>query len=116
MATPALPQPAFTALFDDVSKDPFDGTYGPLFAPFDISLTDANPTPDNVCQPIAATSNQRLPLAIVLLVNRLLCVYSLPFQRDQAVGTSAVPTLDGKLFAFDGELNLGQGVLVEIPA
>jgi hypothetical protein len=50
MAAPAPPQPAFTALFDDVTMDPFNGTYGPLFAPFDISLTDANPTPDNVCQ------------------------------------------------------------------
>ncbi len=46
MAAPARPQPAFTALFDNVSKDPFNGTYGPLFAPFNISLTDANPTPD----------------------------------------------------------------------
>jgi hypothetical protein len=116
MAAPAPPQPAFTALFNDVSKDPFDGTYGPLFAPFDISLTDANPTPDNVRQQIAAASNQRSPLAIVLLINRLLRVYCLPFRRDQAVGASAVPALDGKFFAFDGELILGQGVLVEIPA
>jgi hypothetical protein len=116
MAVPAPPQPAFTALFDDVSKDPFDGTYGPLFAPFDISLTDANPTPDNVCQQIAAASNQRSPLAIVLLVNRLLRVYWLPFRRNQAVGAPAIPALDGKLFAFNGELVLGQGVLVEIPA
>jgi hypothetical protein len=68
MAAPAPPQPAFTALFDDISKDPFDGTYGPLFALFDISLTDANPTPNNVCQQIAAASNQRLPLAIALLM------------------------------------------------
>ncbi len=50
MATPAPPQPALTALFDDITKDPFDGTYGPLFAPFDISLMDANPTPNTVHQ------------------------------------------------------------------
>jgi hypothetical protein len=110
MAVPAPPQPAFTALFDDVSKDPFNGTYGPLFAPFDISLTDANPTPNSVRQQIAAASNQRSPLAIVLLVNRLLRVYCLPFWRDQAVGAPAVPALDGKFFAFDGKLVLGQGV------
>ncbi len=48
MAAPVPPQPAFTALFNNVTKDPFDGTYGPLFAPFDISLTDANPTPNTV--------------------------------------------------------------------
>jgi hypothetical protein len=117
MAAPAPPQPAFTAFFNDISKDPFDGTYGPLFAPFDISLTDANPTPDNVRQQIAATSNQRLPLAIVLLVSRLLCVYCLPFWRDQAVGAPAIPALDGTFFAFvDGKLVLGQEVLEEIPA
>ncbi len=116
MAAPAPPQPAFTALFDDVTKDPFDGTYGPLFASFDVSLTDANPTPDNVRQQIAAASNQRSPLAILLLVNGLLRVYCLPFWCDQAVGAAPVPALDGKFFAFDGELVLGQGVLVEIPS
>jgi hypothetical protein len=104
------------ALFKDVSKDPFDGTYGPLFAPFDISLTDANPTPDNVRQQIAATSNQLSPLTIALLVNGLICVYCLPFQCNQAVGAAPVPALHGKLFAFNGKLVLGQGVLVEIPA
>ncbi len=116
MAPPALPQPAFTALFDDVSKNPFDGTYSPLFAPFDISLTDANPTPDNDCQQIAAVSNQRSPLAIALLVNGLIRAYCLPFRHDQAVGAAPVPTLQGKFFAFGGELVLGQGVLLEIPA
>jgi hypothetical protein len=116
MAAPAPPQPAFTALFNNVSKDPFNGTYSPLFVPFDISLTDANPTPNNVCQQIAARSNQRSPLAIVLLVNRLLHVYCLPFRHDQAVGAPAIPALDGKFFAFDGKFILGQGVLVEIPA
>jgi hypothetical protein len=79
MAAPTPPQPAFTPLFNNVSNDPFDGTYGPLFAQFSISLTDANPSPDNVCQQIAAASNRRLPLAIALLVNGLICVYCLPF-------------------------------------
>jgi hypothetical protein len=116
MAAPAPPQPAFTALFDDVTKDPFNGTYGPLFAPFNISLTDANPTPDTVCRQIAAASNQRSPLAILLLVNGLFWVYCLPFRRNQAVCAAPVPALDGKFFAFDGKLVLGQGVLVEIPA
>ncbi len=91
MAAPAPPKPAFTALFDDVSKDPFDGTYGPLFAPFDISLTDANPTPDNVHQQITAASNQRSPLAIALLVDGLICAYCLSFQCNQAIGASPVP-------------------------
>jgi hypothetical protein len=116
LAAPTPPHPAFTAFFDNVSKDPFDGTYGSLFAPFNISLTDANPTTNNVCQHIAAASNQCLPLAIVLLVNGLIHVYCFPFRRNQAIGASPAPSLDGKFFAFDGELVLGRGVLVEIPA
>ncbi len=112
MAMRAPPQPAFTALFDDITNDPFNGTYGPLFAPLDVSLTDTNPTPDNVCQQIAVASNQRSPLAILLLVNGLLRVYCLPFRQDQAVGAAPVPALDGKFFAFDGKLVLGQGVLI----
>jgi hypothetical protein len=115
MATPVPPQPAFTAFFDNVSKDPLDGTYSPLFAPFNISLTDANPTPNNH-QQIAAASNQLSPLAIALLVNGLICVYCVPFRRNQAVGAAPIPALDGKSYAFDGKLVLGQGVLVEIPA
>ncbi len=82
MAAPAPPHPAFTALFDNVSKDPFDGTYGPIFALVDISLTDANPTHDNVHQQIAAASNQCLPLTIALLVNVLICTYCFPFRRN----------------------------------
>jgi hypothetical protein len=105
MAAPAPPQPAFNALFDNVTKDPFDGTYGPLFAPFDVSLMDINPTPDNVCRQIAAASNQHLPLAILLLINGFLWVYCLPFRRDQAVGAAPDPALDGKFFAFDGKLS-----------
>jgi hypothetical protein len=116
MAAPALPQPAFTALFNDIAKDPFNGTYSSLFAPFDISLMDANPTPNNVCQQIAAASNQNSPLAIALLVNGLIPVYCLPFWHNQAVGAASVPALDGKFFAFNGKLVLGQGVLVKIPA
>jgi hypothetical protein len=116
MAASLPPQPTFTALFKDVTKDPFDGNYGPLFALFDISLMDVNLAPNNVCQQTTATSNQRLPLAILLLVNGLLCVYCLPICHDQAVGAAPVPALNGKFFTFDDEAVLGQGVLVEIPA
>jgi hypothetical protein len=116
MTAPAPPQPAFTALFNNISKDPFDGIYSPLFAPFNISLTNANPTLNNVCQQIAAVSNQRSPLANVLLDNGLTHVYGLPFRCDQAVGVAPVSALDGKYFVFDGEPVLSQGVLVEIPA
>ncbi len=77
---------------------------------------DANPTPNTVRQQIAAASNQRSPLAILLLVDGLLRVYCLPFRRKQAVGAAHAPPLDGKFFAFDGKLILGQRVLVEIPA
>jgi hypothetical protein len=108
MAAPVPSQPAFTALFDDISKDPFDGTYGPLFAPFGISLTDANPTPDNVCQQIAAASNQCLPLAIVLLVNGLIHVYCLSFQCNQAVGAAPNPSWMGSSLPLMANLSLAK--------
>ncbi len=45
----------------------------------------------------------------------LLRPYFLPFRRDQAVGAPVHPATDNKLFAFNGELIQGQGVVVEIP-
>jgi hypothetical protein len=60
---------------------------------------DANTTPDNVCQQIAAASNQHLPLATALIINGLICVYYLPFRRGQAVG--AAPVLAGNVNILD---------------
>jgi hypothetical protein len=117
----ALPAPAmattFSALFNDVSTDPFlvAGSYDDYLSSFNIVNGIAPDTPDAVRQGIAAAANQRLPIALLLLVDGLLRPYFLPFRRDQAVGIAAHPPTDNKLFAFDGELIQGQGSVVEIP-
>lgn len=119
----ALPAPpaatTFADLFNDASKDPFiqEGSYDAFMAPFNITVAAGgqNETPDVVRNRIAAAANQRLPLAVLLLVDGLLQPYFLPFRREQAMGARPHPATDGKLFAFDGELIHGQGTLVEIP-
>ena len=118
LALPALPMAtSFSALFNDASTDPFllNGSYDEYLSSFNIIAGIAPDTPDAVRQSIAAAANQRLPIALLLLVDGLLRPYFLPFRHDQAVGTPGHLPTDNKLFAFDGELIQGQGILVEIP-
>ena len=112
-----LPPPptTFSAYFGDASKDPHAGNYAALLSPFDIDGPGPNATPDAVRQLIAAAAHQRQLLMVIVLVNGQIRPYFLPFRRDQAVGAAANPALDGKFFAYDGELVHGQGVLVELP-
>ena len=117
MSLVPVPQPAlFANLFSDASNDPHNGDYRALLAPFDIDINNAgnNVTPDVVRQQIAAAGNQRVPLALVLLVEGRLKPYFLPFRLEQAVGATPNPAIDGKIFAYDGELIHNQGILVEI--
>ena len=113
----AIPAPqmatTFSALFNDAATDPFiiNGSYDSYLSSFNIIAGIAPDTPDAVRQGIAAAANQRLPVALLLLVDGILRPYFLPFRRDQAVGATAHPPTDNKLFAFDGELIHGQGVI-----
>ena len=73
----ALPVPlpaTFSSLFNNMSNDPFleNENYDSFLSPFDISPAHANATPESVRQLLAATGNQRLPMAIILLVNGVL--------------------------------------------
>ena len=117
----ALPAPAmatsFSALFNDLSTDPFlvNGSYDNYLSSFNIITGVAPEMPDAIRQGIAAAANQRLPIALLLLVDGRLRPYFLPFHRDQAVCAPPHPPTDNKLFAFDGELIQGQGSVVEIP-
>ncbi len=121
MALAIVPAPqmatTFSALFNDAATDPFiiNGSYDSYLSSFNIIAGIAPDTPDAVRQGIAAAANQRLPVALLLLVDGILRPYFLPFRRDQAVGATAHPPTDNKLFAFDGELIHGQGVIVELP-
>ena len=98
----ALPAPAmatsFSALFNDASTDPFlvQGSYDNYLSSFNIIAGVAPETPDAVRQGIAAAANQRLPVALLLLVDGLLRPYFLPFRRDQAVGAPVHPATDNR--------------------
>lgn len=106
----------FSTLFGDASRDPFiaNGHYDDLLSSFNIGQ-GVNDSPDTVRQRVAAAANQRLPIALLVLVNGILRPYFLPFRRDQAMGAQPHPATDGKLYAYDGELIQGQGLVVELP-
>ncbi len=106
----------FANLFDDAMRDPFlvDGTYDALLAPFNIAPGDGNMTPLAIRQLVAASSNQRLPIAFFMMIGGRLIPLFLPFKRKRAMGVAKHAATDGKLFAFEGELVGTQGYLVEI--
>jgi hypothetical protein len=106
----------FADLFDDATRDPFlvDGTYDALLAPFNIAPGDGNMTPLAIRQLVAASSNQCLPIALLVMIGGRLIPLFLPFKREHAMGVAEHATTDGKLFAFEGELVGTQGYLVEI--
>ena len=118
MAALPAPQPAtFAALFSDLSKDPSNGIYTNLLDPsfsIDLNTPANNTTPEAVKQQIAAAGSQRLPMAVIQLIDGRLQILLLPFRHEQAAGIAPDPAVDGKLFAYDGELIHGQGLLVEI--
>ncbi|KAL3810349.1 hypothetical protein ACHAXA_003078 [Cyclostephanos tholiformis] len=119
LAPPAPPMAtSFSGLYNDASKDPFcvNGSYDDYLAPFNINAAGGvHDTPETVRNRLAAAANQRLPVALALLVEGRLRPYFLPFCREQAMGAPPHPATDGKLFAYDGELVSGQGPLAEIP-
>ncbi|KAL3823338.1 hypothetical protein ACHAXA_010473, partial [Cyclostephanos tholiformis] len=119
LAPPAPPMvTSFSGLYNDASKDPFcaNGSYVDYLAPFNINAAGGvHDTPETVRNQLAAAANQRLPVALALLVEGRLRPYFLPFRREQAMGAPPHPATDGKLFAYDGELVSGQGPLAEIP-
>jgi hypothetical protein len=106
----------FADLFNDATRDPFlvDGTYDTLLAPFNIAPGDGNMTPLAIRQLVAASSNQHLPIALLVMIGGCLIPLFLPFKRKRAMGVAEHATTDGKLFAFEGKLVGTQGYLVEI--
>ena len=82
---------------------------------FSIALNgNANTAPSTVRQQIVEAVAQQKFITLVLLVDGLLKPYFLPFRRSQAAGDAPDPSIDNKIFAFDGELINGEGVLVEL--
>ncbi len=106
----------FADLFNNATRDSFlvDGTYDALLAPFNIAPGDGNMTPLAIRQLIAASSNQRLPIALLVMIGGHLIPLFLPFKSERAIGVAEHAATDGKLFAFEGKLVGTQGYLVEI--
>ena len=112
-----VPAPAlFATLFSNTSKDPTNGNYRTLMDPFlhDINNVANNVSTSNLKDRIANAGNRRHVLATIIISAGKAYPYLLPHCWEQAL-TGPEPELDGKLFAFNGELIENQGVTVEIP-
>ena len=114
------PQPAtFAALFSNLSKDSSNDFYTNLLDAsvfIDLSDSASNITPEAVKQQIATAGSQRLPMAAIQLIDGHLKILLLPFRHKIAAGIAPDPTVDRKLFAYDGELIHSQGLLVKSSA
>ena len=116
-ALPAPPPATFAALFSDLSKDPSNGIYTNLLDQsfsIDLNTPANNTTPEAVKQQIAAAGSQRLPMAVIQLIDGRLQILLLPFRHEQAAGIAPDPAVDGKLFAYDGKLIKGLLLPMEI--
>ena len=71
--------------------------------------------PEQVCVLVTTACSCQMPLAAGMLVSGRLCLFILPFKWEPVLGAPPDPALDGKFFAFDGELIYNQGSLVGIP-
>jgi len=71
--------------------------------------------PEQVHSLVTTTGSCQMPLAAGMLVSGRLCLVILPFKWEPVLGAPPDPSLDGKFFAFDGELIYNHASLVEIP-
>ena len=115
LAVPAPSTCSFGDLFSDQNKDPLKGNYGPLFNPFSIDINNANnsTSPTVLRDLIASTGAQRHLLALVVINDNKARVAICPQRFERSLG-SPPSDLDGRLFAFDGDLFQNQGHTVEI--
>ncbi len=106
----------FAGLFNDPSCDTFlvGGMYDAFLAPFNITPGDGNPAPIAVRQLIAASVNQHLPIALLVLVDGHLMPLFLPFKQERTMGVVEHAATDSKMFAFKGEMVGIQGYLIEL--
>lgn len=111
---PAPPPALFATRLADTSATPpsIDALLSPNFS---IAVNgNANTAPATVRQQIVEAVAQQKFITMVLLVDGLLKPFFLPFRRSQAAGDAPDPSIDNKIFAFDGELINGEGVLIEL--
>ena len=112
---PAPPVAKFATLFSDSSKDPHNGNYATLYPGFDIDINANanNATPAQLRNLIAAAGAQRQPLALAITNADKVHVFICPTRCELTLG-AAPSILDGRTFAFDGDLFNNQGLNVEI--
>ena len=112
---PAPPVAKFATLFSDSSKDPHNGNYSTLYPGFniDINANANNATPAQLRNLIAAAGAQRQPLALAIINDDKVHVFICPTRCELTLG-AAPSVLDGRTFAFDGDLFNNQGLNVEI--
>ena len=105
----------FSTLFSDTSKDSFHGNYTNLYADFNLDLaTTANNTdPAVIRNYVAAAGTQHRLLAFGVFSDGKMHCYLCPTRMERSLGAAA-STLDGKMYAFDGDLFSNQGMNVTI--
>lgn len=104
-------------LFGDPSKDPWNGQYQNLLAPFDIDInTNAvNVTPATVRDRLTNSTNNLEPLALLLIHDNAASVYLLPLRMTSTLGTQYPAPIDGNMFALDGDLYRNCPLVVQLP-
>ena len=113
LAMPAPPVASFATFFADSTNDPHAGNYTTLYPGFDIDINANvnNATPAQLRNLIAAAGAQRQPLALALMNNDKAHIFICPTRVELTLG-SPPSLLDGRTFAFDGDLFNNQGLNV----
>lgn len=113
---PAQHTASFAQLFAIESSDPHSGEYTQLLEPFNLNINNNPPNmdPATVRSLLATAGHHRTLLAMGIFVNGKMHIFFLPFKQEQGLGAVADPSIDGKLFALDGELIHNTASTVEI--
>ena len=88
------------------------GHYTQLLANFDTDVNNTASTmlPESRRNHVATAGSRPKPLAAEMSLAHQVVLL---FKWEPVLGSQLDPSLDGKFFAFDGELNYNQGSLVE---
>lgn len=104
-------------LFGDPSKDPWNGQYQHLLAPFDIDINNGahNMQPAQVRETLTNSTQNLEPIATILLHQDVARVYLLPVRMSSTLGVQYPAHIDGRMFALDGDLHRNCPLVVELP-
>ena len=111
----AVPAPAeFAMSFLVVSKDLTNNNPHTLLNPFLHNLNDGinNVSTENIRDRLAAAGHRQFVIAAIIMFQGRSYPYLLPHHCEHALA-GPEPDLDGKIFAFDGELVKNQGHTIE---